>query len=273
MGVDTNIDEIAAPLIQRKVGSIVEIGARATCLSPDLGFSIRRRLRLPFIHQLRKLKACEEDIALYLLAHEIHHIDECERMAACGIKYGHSDSALAGGARADFPPPWKAAVQALTEEYPIIGVDQSGLLRTAGDIANEAAADLSALFWMKQSERDWESFANRLISARASGTAPLSRLERFIENLHGMTTRNYDIAEPLSKIVANGLPDLPTVYAECWEMAMNKALDWIALDGNLKNKSLEIQLRSLPPLILSTSPQAIAAGKPPRQTPPKAKGP
>lgn len=244
MGTTLNIDASAPRgVIRREAGTVVEIRASVNFFVDEIG----ARLASP--------ESGEDDVAFYALAHEIHHIDECERMAACGIDYQNRTSSLAGAARPDFPEEWKAAICQLTSAFPL----EKGcpdLFKTAGDIANEASADLSALYWMRRAGRDWKAFADRLMALRTQDFAarkPSSGLFRFGGK---QRHRAYDIAEALALGVATGLVDLPSTHALCWMKAVEKLLE----SGDLR-PPLRPLLRSLPPFA-GPSGQATAAVDP-----------
>jgi hypothetical protein len=228
---------------------------------------IRRALGLPVIIEVSlnlfknemgakmvALGATKEEVVFHILAHETHHIDEIERMSACGVLYDDRLSSFAGAARPDFPADWKDAVQELTKQYKD---DQSltGGLIAAAHIANEASADLVGLYWMKQNGMDWRKFGERLVHNRKEAkNAEAKRSSSILLSALKDPIPFYDIGEQIEAMIAKGLPDIQSIYSECWNMAIDKALGL----QKFQDPSRAI-FRKLKPLALPAQARNVAA--------------
>lgn len=196
------VDKTPDNIVRRKPRSVSEIRASVEMLTRGFG-------RL-----LIELRAAPEEIVLHFLAHEIHHLDELERQRACKLPINWRQTSLAGALRSDMPDNWRAAAIGLIAGHPTFDMLDAEL-RTAGEIADEACADLTGLYWMKKARMRWESYAERLIDAR------LRDAERS-QNKPGDGHR-INIAQAIETVVVRGLPDLPAIRAGCWEMALAMA--------------------------------------------------
>ena len=195
--------------------------------APD-GTSIDTSLRI-FIDEAGakfvELGASRADIALFFLAHEIHHLDEAERMAACGIKAGQHHSALVGAARPELAPEWREALRAFSVEFP----HEDGLppaLSKAGITANEASADLAALHWMGRIKpaNELESFAKLLVQFRRSYE---------VASQDG-SPANYVVAATIESCLAEGLVSLDEIHRRCWRLAIDEAIAFEELPPKLR---------------------------------------
>lgn len=204
------------------------------------------------------------DVALWCLAHEIFHVDEVERMAEVGIKMKNRRSSFAGAVRPEFSTPWKTAWQALSSRYPTDD-DIPPDLQAAGEIANEASADLTAIHFLKLAGRDWRKFIKNLAGMREETFQSWSKDSKSIFSLPRFSSPKappYRISEAIGSFVANesdDLPELTNIYARCWTMALEKALALGSLDQTLR-------------VALRAAEQSVAIEEDDRPAPPIASG-
>lgn len=215
-------------VVRRKPGSESEIFVANDYFTKDIG------------SRLRKLGITEADVMFFSLAHEIFHVDEPERQAGCGIKRQDSFSALAGATRQGPTAQWALAFQALTKSFRY-DILTSPLFLTAGDIANEATADLTALYWMKQANLDWTGFSEKLVRLRRSDfKSPPFTMRKLFLLMRQKKIRLYDIADAIETVASNGLQNLTDIHVDCWRLAIQN----LHASGKL-SASLETQLSAL----------------------------
>jgi hypothetical protein len=98
-------------------------------------------------------------IAVQLLAHELFHLTELDRMSAAGVEYGQQYSGFAQGASADFEARWRSAAVSLANHYKMTRKKSKSAAPVrrhtlaawrAADIASEACADLQSLQLMRR---------------------------------------------------------------------------------------------------------------------------
>lgn len=198
-------------------------------------------------YRMLRLGASRQDVLLFFLAHEIHHLDEPERMAQCGIKLGQHHTAFAGAARPEFSQIWQEALRAYTQSYPNI-VDEPAELQAAGNIANEASADLVSLYWMSKirSAKAVQHFVGKLIEFRRGSGARENEA----------SPRKYEIADAVEAVFQNGISEPNEIHQKCWSIAVERALDSGCLSTELHMKFASLLDQSFAPGALrSTSSQ------------------
>jgi hypothetical protein len=198
-------------------------------------------------YRMLRLGASRQDVLLFFLAHEIHHLDEPERMAQCGIKLGQHHTAFAGAARPEFPKMWQEALRAYTQSYPNI-VDEPAELHAAGNIANEASADLVSLYWMSKirSAKAVQQFVGKLIEFRRGSGAKENEA----------SPRRYEIADAVEAVFQHGISEPNEIHQKCWSIAVEHALNSGCLSSELHTKFASILEQSfVPDALPSTSSQ------------------
>lgn len=197
--------------------------------------------------RMLRLGASRQDVLLFFLAHEIHHLDEPERMAQCGIKLGQHHTAFAGAARPEFPQIWQEALRAYTKNYPNI-VDEPTELQSAGNIANEASADLVSLYWMskiRNAKAVYQFFGKLIEFRRSAGSKEV-----------GASPRKYEIADAVEAVFQHGIFEPREIHRKCWSIAVEHALDSGCLSSELHMKFASLLDQSFEPGALrSTSSQ------------------
>lgn len=183
--------------------------------------------------RLVALGASEEDAIFYSLAHEIHHLDECDRQNKCDIKYDNSESSLAGAVQPHLSAHWQAVFQTLTEKF----TDDEKICNDAldaGHIANEAAADLSAIFWMRKAGLDWKEFSRRLVALRRKDIGTLWHRLRNKLKRDKVRKRPYMIARTLEAERGKEFSDIREIHARCWKIAVAKLSRSRHVSGDLR---------------------------------------
>lgn len=155
---------------------------------------------------LTNMGAKRDEVILHFLGHEIHHLDEVQRQAACKILDNQQSAAFTQAIRKDFGAAWVKALKEFSVRFPDV-FSETAELRAAGQIANECAADLAGLHWMKLARpKRVKAFTERLIRWRQWN----------FENNGG-----YDVHDVIEEVVKGGLDDLPRMRLEC----LNRAAD------------------------------------------------
>lgn len=174
---------------------------------------------------LATLGAKEDEIIFHALAHEIHHLDEAERMMSCGLEVSALGLKLACAIRPELPLDFRTALKKFSELHngKALGIDS--VLKKAGDVADECCADLTGLHWLRQTENpttgNWRKFANALVVFRQAD---------FKNNPHA-----YDMAGELSQFTSKpDLPSLSEIHALTAAAAINVAKGSAKLDPGVK---------------------------------------
>lgn len=205
----------AAPMnsIRRRIANPMDI-----CISVDF-------LAFGGAVDLANFGAKEEEIIFHALAHEIHHLDEAERMMSCGLDVSALGLKLARAIRPELPLEFRDALKKFSELHneKALGID--GVLKKAGDVADECCADLTGLHWLRQAENpitgNWRKFANALVAFRQAD---------FQNNPHA-----YDMAGELSQFMSKpDLPSLSEIHALTATAAINVAKGSSKLDPGVK---------------------------------------
>lgn len=198
--------------------------------------------------QLAGLGAVEEEIIFHSLAHEIHHLDEAERLSKCGLETPALRVKLALAVRPELPADCQAAVKRFSELHNDKALGTDSILTKAGDIADECCADLTGLHWLGLANlpapNNWPNFANALANFR---------LIDFQQD-----KRNYDIAAELN--AALGLPVFPSlsdIHALTFEWAINVAKASPKLDKGVLGMFDNL---TLPPTMAAPAPEPASRG-------------
>lgn len=164
--------------------------------------------------RLAALGGVEEEIILHSLAHEIHHLDEAERLNKCGMETSAQGIKLACGVRPELPVDCQDAVKRFSELHNGKALGTDAILKKAGGVADECCADLTGLHWLRQANlpppNNWLNYVNVLANFR---------LIAFQQD-----NKEYDIAAELNAALAlPAFPSLPDIHALTFEWAINIA--------------------------------------------------
>lgn len=186
-------------------------------------------LRVGCAHALMRLGANESDVLLHLLAHEIHHLNESERLIECNVPRGDHRISLVKAIRKEFSDDWQVAIKDFAARHgPSKAIDLDDLLLTAGHIADEACADLIGLHWLREAKRDWIAFADLLIDFRESeAVASRAKNGKVVE---------YEVAPAIEAVFKQGeLPTVAEIQAATMRMAIDMAMGSPKLDAQSRH--------------------------------------
>lgn len=174
---------------------------------------------------LAALGAKEDEIIFHALAHEIHHLDEAERMISCGLDVSALGIKLVCAIRPELPLDFRDALKKFSELHNGTALGIDSVLKKAGDVADECCADLTGLHWLRQAENpttgNWRNFANTLVAFRHAD---------YKNNPHA-----YDMASELSLLTSKpDLPSLSEIHALTAAAAINVAKGSTKLDPGVK---------------------------------------
>ena len=207
MEVRWNVDP-NAPLskIRRDPAAMMHLAISVELMTTEAGAS------------LASLGAQESDVIFHLLAHEIHHLNEAERLIECTVERGDRHNGLAKAVRKELPLEWIDSIKHYSEHHgPSKSIPMDDMLVTAGHIADEACTDMTGLHWLNADERDWKTFAKHLVEFRDIAAIAARQKLGCVEE--------YEIAPIIEALCLNpALPTLPEIQAKTMQLAIEMAL-------------------------------------------------
>ena len=203
------------------------------------------------------------EIAVLLLAHEIFHLSELDRMSRSQIPYGRQFIAFAQGIHPDFEETWKSAVCSIVEHLPVRRAPNPGLAsRTfwpaawkAADIATEACADITALLLARKIGCDLPLLTTSLVQLRQMEEAVVVATQLNASN-HLPSVPNYQIGAFLAANIGLAQQDDHwAIRQACWA----SALDILIKDPEVPHEAkVAINAVKMP---LGKAPEAKPLGK------------
>lgn len=173
-----------------------------------------------------------EVVLFHLLAHEIFHLTELDRMSRSAVPYGQQNSGFAKALRPDFHARWREAGLTLSEKFPLVRLGAANAASLppqkrfglecwrAADVASEACADLLALNLMRKASQPY--------AAGVANFTPALLAHRQAEEdraLAAGSTANpgYQIGTALSELLQRGPMTDQDIVASTWDKAFRLA--------------------------------------------------